>query len=267
MKQIWTILLFQPFINGLIFLYQIFGNLGVAIILLTVLIRMVLYPLTLPSMKAAKKMAELAPEIEKLKKQHKDDRQKLASAQMSLYAKHGANPAAGCLPQIIQLIILIALYQAFAQVLRVNGGEMVANLNHLLYPFLKFASDAKINLSFLYLDLGKPDLIRIPGLPPLPGPFLLAAALVQLISSKMMSPQVAASQKQAFKTKEKTDDIATTFQSQALYLFPLMTIVIGFTFPSGLVLYWFTFSATTAIQQYFVSGLGGLEPWLRKIRK
>lgn len=266
MSQLWRILLFKPFVNGLIFLNNLFGNLGLAIIILTVVIRLALYPLTLPSMRATKKMAELAPEMEKLKKKYNHDKQRLAQAQMDLYKKHGANPAAGCLPQIIQLIILIALYQAFAQVLKVDGPEIIARLNEILYSFLKLSPEAKINLSFLYLQLDKPDLIRLGGLPPLPGFFLICAALVQFLTSKMMSPQVAQQERQAGKTKEKTDDLAASMQSQMLYLFPLMTILIGFTFPSGLVLYWFTFSAVTIVQQYFVAGPGGLKPWLNKIK-
>lgn len=266
MKALWTILLFQPFLNGLIFLNNLFGSLGLAIILLTILIRLALFPLTLPAMRTSKKMAELAPELEKLKKKHSNNKQKLAQAQMDLYKKHGANPAAGCLPQIIQIIILIALYQAFAQVLRFDGPDIIAKLNELLYPFLRFSQDAKINLSFLYLHLDKPDLIRLSGLPRLPGFFLLSAALVQFLTSKMMSPQVAVQEKEAAKTKEKTDDIAASMQSQMLYLFPLMTILIGFTFPSGLVLYWFTFSTMTAIQQYLIAGPGGLKPWLKKAK-
>jgi len=267
MKEIWTIFLFQPLVNALIFLYQLFGNLGIAIILLTVIIRLALLPLSLPATRAAKKMSELAPEIEKLKKKYKGDKAGFAQAQMELYKKHGANPAAGCLPQIIQLIILIALYQAFNQVLRVNGVEVIEKLNLLLYPFLKLPQETRIDLSFLYLQLDKPDLIKIPGFFSLPGFFLLAAALVQFLTSKMMSPQVAIQEKQAAKTKEKTDDVIASMQTQMIYLFPIMTIIIGFTFPSGLVLYWFTFSLATAIQQYISVGPGGLKPWLQKIRK
>lgn len=254
MSNLWHLLLYQPIVNALIFLYQAFSqNFGLAIIVLTILIRGLLIPLTLPSMKAAKKMRELAPELEKLKKKHKKDKQALAKAQMGLYRQHGANPAAGCLPQIIQLIILIALYQAFIRVLRVDG-DVIQKLNQVLYPSLQLPIDVQINTRFLWLDLNKPDILKIPGLPiPLPGVFLIAAAVLQFISSKLMSPSVAAVQKQAKKTPEKTDDMAAVMQTQMLYLFPLMTIMIGYSFPSGLVLYWFVFSIFTAAQQLFVN--------------
>jgi len=263
----WKTLLYQPIINALIFLYQLFGNFGLAIISLTVLIRLLLLPLTLPSMRVANKMKELAPELEKLKKKHGHDKQKLTQAQMALYKRHGVNPAAGCLPQIIQVVVLIALYQAFNQVLR-SDGSMIAKLNKVLYPHLQLSLGTVINTRFLWLDLNKPDIFHLSGLSfPLPGVFLIAAAVVQVLSSKMMQPMVKLSQKEAKKTPAKEDDIATAMQSQMLYLFPLMTILIGFSFPSGLVLYWLIFSLLTAMQQYFVGGWGGLTPWLNKLRK
>jgi YidC/Oxa1 family membrane protein insertase len=259
MSEIWHALLYQPLVNALIFLYQIFfNNLGLAIIGLTVLIRVVLIPLTLPSLKASQKMKELAPEIAKLKKKFKGDKQGFAKAQMALYKKHGANPAAGCLPQIVQLIVLIALFQAFRNVLSADG-EMITRLNEVLYPSLQLASGTVINTKFLYLNLTKPDLIPLPGgflgglIPGIPGPFLLGAALVQFVSSKMMMPAVSAAEKQAKKTPGEADDMAAMMQKQMIYLFPIMTIFIGFSFASGLVLYWFTFSILMAVQQLAVN--------------
>jgi YidC/Oxa1 family membrane protein insertase len=264
MIELWNVILFHPLVNALIFLYQIIGNFGLAIVILTVLLRIALTPLTLPSLKAAQKMAQLAPELANLKKKFGKEQQKLAQAQMDLYKRNGVNPAAGCLPQIIQIIILIALYQAFAQVLQANG-DVVVKLNQLLYAPLKLAEGSQFNLSFLYLNLGKPDTFTVSGIP-IPGVFLILAALTQFLSSKMMQPQVVKEEQVAKKTEEKTDDIATSMQGQMLYLFPLMTIFIGFSFPSGLVLYWFIFSAFQLVQQYLVSGWGGLKPWVEKIK-
>ena len=265
--SLWNLILYQPLVNALIFFYHfLFANFGLSIIVLTMIIRGLLIPLTLPSMRAAQKMKELAPEIGKLKKKYGSDRQQLAKAQMELYRQHGANPAAGCLPQIVQLIILIALYQAFRGVLRVDG-DVIERLNQVLYPSLKLAEGTVINTHFAYLDLAKPDVFRLPGLAfPLPGLFLMAAALIQFLSSKMMQPAVSRAQKEAAKTEGKVDDMATSMQSQMLYLFPLMTIFIGYSFPSGLILYWFIFSLFTAIQQYFVAGWGGLTPWINKLK-
>ncbi len=259
MAQLWHSLLYQPLVNALIFFYQLlFSNLGLAIIVLTAAIRGLLIPLTLPSMKAAQKMRELAPEIDRLKKKHGDDKQAFAKAQMDLYRQHGANPAAGCLPQIIQLVILIALFQAFRQVLSVDN-DVIGRLNEVLYEPLRLASETAINTRFFYLDLAKPDIFPLPEgflggvLPGIPGLFLLAAAAIQFVSSKLMMPQAKKAQEAAKKTPEAADDMAATMQTQMIYLFPLMTIIIGFSFPSGLVLYWLTFSAMTAAQQYMIN--------------
>lgn len=265
MSQIWDLIFYQPIINGLIAFYKLFGNLGVAIIAFTVFVRLILVPLTLPSLRASQKMRELAPALGRLKERHKGDRSKLAQAQMELYRQKGVNPASGCLPQIIQIVILIALFQAFFQTLSGNGLP-ASRLNNRLYPPLRLEEGEALNTPFLYLDLAKPDLIKISGLPfPLPGFFLLAAAVVQLISSKMMAPAALKEKKEAAKTKGELDDIMTATQQQMLYLFPLMTIVIGLTFPSGVVLYWFVFSLFQTIQQYAISGWGGLTPWVSRL--
>lgn len=266
MSELWNTILFQPLINALFALYRVFGNMGVAIVFLTVFIRVCLIPLTAPSLKAQKRMAELGPEIERLKKKYSGDKQGFAKAQMELYRQKGVNPAAGCLPMIVQFVILIALYQAFIQVLRPNGVEVITKLNELLYPIMRLSPETQINLHFLYLDLVKPDIIKVASLP-LPGIFLILAALAQFLSSKMMYPVSRVVQEEARQTKEKTDDMVAMMQKQMLYFFPLMTIFIGYAFPSGLVLYWFIFSAFQFGQQYFMTGWGGLAPWVAKLSK
>lgn len=270
MSELWHIFLYQPLVNGLILFYKIlFNNLGLAIIALTAAIRFILIPLTAPSLKAAKKMQELAPQLQKLKERYKNDKQGLSRAQLELYRQHGANPAAGCLPQIIQLLVLIAMFQAFQQVLGTNA-QTITRLNEVLYPSLRLSQDAVINLKFLYLNLAKPDLIPLPAsrlpLPAIPGIFLILAALTQFLTSKMMTPQVKAQAAEAKKTPGKEDDMATMMQKQMLYMFPLMTLLIGFSFPSGLVLYWLVFSVFQLVQQYSTGGWGGLEPWAEKLK-
>jgi len=258
--NIWFTLLYQPLVNCLIFFYQFLGqNLGLAIVAMTVFIRLLLIPLTLPSLKSASKMKELAPELGKLKKKYKNNQKAFAQAQIELYKKAGVNPAAGCLPQIIQIVILIALFQAFNQVVRPNG-DVIEKLNAVLYPILQLPKTEAIKTGFLYLDLTKPDLIKLPfqlnllilKLDSLPGLFLLASAFTQFFSSKIMMPVAEAAKQKAEKTKEKEDDMAAMMQKQMLYMMPLMTILIGFSFPSGLVLYWLTFSLFMLVQQSFL---------------
>lgn len=264
MTEIWNLFLFQPLVSALVLFWKFFGDLGVSIVVLTIIIRTILIPLTLPAMRAQKKMAELAPEIKRLKEKHASDKQKFAQAQMELYKKAGANPAAGCLPMIVQFVILIALYQAFLQVLQTNGTDVLTKINETVYPFLQLPSNFNLDFSFLYLNLSKPDLIHVAGLP-LPGIFLILAAISQFFSGKMMAPQIKAEEKEAKKTPGKSDDMMVAMQSQMMYLFPAMTIFIGYGFPSGLVVYWFIFSAYQLIQQYFISGWGGLTPWAVKL--
>lgn len=256
----WNTIFFQPLLNALIFLYNLLGhNLGLAIIGLTVLIRGALTPLTLPSLKSGQKMKELQPEINKLKAQYSKDKQAFAKKQLELFKAHGVNPAAGCLPQIIQLVVLIALYQAFNLALKADGN-LVANLNKFLYAPLQLSQDFVLNTKFLYLNLAQPDLFTIPALKiagltlnKLPGIFLILAAVVQFLSSKLMMPSTKAAANQAEKTKTQTDDLATSMQTQMLYLFPLMTLFIGFKFPSGLVLYWLVFSLIMLVQQLLLN--------------
>lgn len=253
MQQILFTILYQPILNALVLLYGLlFSNLGLAIIALTSLVRVVLIPLTNPQLKSAQIMQELNPELGKIKVKFKDDKQKLAQAQMELYKKHGVNPAAGCLPQILQFAILISLFQVFSQVIKTGSG-VIENVNKNLYPFVTAPASDSFNLSFLYLDLSKPDLIKIPGFVALPGLFVILATVFQFLSSKLMVPVVKAEKKEAKLTEGKTDDMAVSMQKQMLYLFPAMTLIFGYTMPSGVILYWLIFSLFSFAQQLLIN--------------
>src|SRR3989304_1701905 len=129
MIQLWNLLLYHPLVNALVWLTVFTGNLGLGIIALTVLLRLAMTPLIIPGLRLNKKIQELAPEIAQLKAKHKDDKQTMAIAQAELYKSHGATPAAGCLPQIIQLIVLIALFNALNSLLNTNGTDVATKLN------------------------------------------------------------------------------------------------------------------------------------------
>jgi membrane protein insertase Oxa1/YidC/SpoIIIJ len=118
----------------------------------------------------------------------------------------------------------------------------------------------------LYLDLVKPDTLTLPGIPlPLPGVFLLLSAIMQFLSGKMMVPVVKSEKKIADKTPSDSDDVAVAAQQQMLYFLPAMTLIFGYQFPSGLVLYWLLFSLVSTVQQYQVTGWGGLQPWISRL--
>ena len=264
--NIFNVLLTQPLANGLILFYNLLGsNMGLAIIVFSLALRLLLTPLTKPYMESMKKMKEIAPQVEKLKKRHKGDKMKFTQAQADLYKEKGINPGAGCLPYLLQIVVLIAFFRMFNLTLSADAGTTSA-FNELLYPALHIPQDVVINTKFLYLDIAHPDTISIPGLSfALPGPILFLAALTQFLSAKIMAPYEEVQEKIAKKTPESSDDFQVAMQKSMIFTFPLMTLFIGLKFPSGLALYWLTFSIFQAYQQYQSQGWGGLTPWLTRL--
>ncbi len=231
--------------QALIFFYNLFGgNLGLPIIAITLITKFILIPLVLPSMKSAKKMQDLKPALDKLKAKHKDKKE-LQLAQMALYKEQGINPAAGCLPQIVQIIILISLYQVF--------------IDFIKQPSI---GGLPVNPHFLFLNLTQPDKTYI---------MPVLAGLTQLIFSFMMlsgaESHVQNPKKKDDKQKEENNlEMAQSMQQQMLYMMPLMTVVISLNFQSGLILYWVVSTVFSIAQQYYFSGLGGLRPVLLKLK-
>ncbi len=258
--NLWHIFLFQPLVNILLFMYQALGeNLGIAIIATTILVRLLLIPLTSPGMKSAAKMQELRPELEKLKVKHGKDKQALAQAQLELYKKNNINPFGSLLPTILQFILLIAMFQAFTSALK--PGQAIGEINSMLYSFIRLPENTTINTQFLYLDVTKPDVFALPTplvLGPLvisvvPGIFLIGSALVQYLSTKLMLKAGAKQQvKKSTGENSGPEDMMVTMQKQMMVIGPIMTLVIGFNFPSGMVLYWFVISLTMVVQQLYM---------------
>lgn len=214
-------------------------------------------------MQSMKKMKEVEPQLAKLKKKYANDKTKLMQAQADFYKEKGINPGAGCLPYLLQIVILIALFSVFTRVLSTNSD--IGKLNDFLYPPLKFSSDTALNNKFLYLDMSKPDTFKVEGVPfPIPGPILLLAAILQFLTAKMMAPAVLVEKKVAEKTIEAQDDLQVAMQQSTTYTFPLFTLIFGVNFKSGLALYWLIFSLSQMWQQYRTSGWGGLTSWVAK---
>lgn len=236
-------LVYQPILTTLTWLYGVMGdNLGLAIVVLTLIIRTILIPFTLPQMKSAKKMAALKPELDALKKKHGNDSKLLQQKTLELYQKNQINPAAGCLPFIAQFIVLIALYQVFMNTLGGNGmGE--------------------INAVFLGLDLKSKDPTYI--LPVLAGvlQFIMSVALLPAIENEPAKRDGTKAQ------KEDIAEMATSMQQQMVFMMPIMTVIFSLQFPSGLALYWVITTAFSLIQQLIVSGPGGLVLYAGKVRK
>ncbi len=260
-------LLFVPIINALVILYQGFNlihfpyALGFAIIALTILIRFVLYPFTNSQLKASKKMQELTPHIKRLKEKHKNDAKTLQAETMKLYKEFGVNPAAGCLPVLIQLPIIWALYQVLQEAVKYN----MTQINELIYSD-SFRLTKTWDTTFFGLPLAQNPSNLISTMGPLILMVPILTGVLQFIQTKMMFVSQPKQQGNV-KPEKKSEDFATAFQSQSLYIFPIMIAFFSYGFPIGLSLYWNTFTVFGIIQQYKISGLGGLKEWVDKYGK
>src|SRR5581483_12473438 len=161
----WDTLIINPFTNVLVLIYTAIGhNFGIAIILFTILIRLVTWPLNGQQLKATKVMQDLQndKEWQDIQKKYAKDREKLAQEQMRIYRERGINPFASCLPMLIQFPIIIGLYQSIIRALATNPLGLL-QLARSLYPFLNSALLIPLNSKFLWMDLGRPEGIPFPG--------------------------------------------------------------------------------------------------------
>lgn len=206
---------------------------GFAIILFTLVIKLITLPLTFQQLRASRAMQEVQPELQKLQKKYKGDREKMAQAQMELYKEAGVNPLGGCLPTLIQLPVWIALYRAL----------------------FNLAQEGVLSQGFFWIpSLAEPrDLSWLWPLPPSVGWATAAAFLVlpiltvisQIIVQKMMTPP--------------NPDPQQASMNQMMTFMPLMFGFFALQVPQGLALYWVTSNIFSLIQQYFVTGWGGLK--------
>ncbi len=261
---IWNQLLIWPIVNVLVAFYKFFewlgvpGPMGFAIIGMTVAIRLLLYPLMQAQLKSAKKMANLKPHLDAINAKHKDNKQALQQAQLALYKEHGVNPAAGCLPLLIQMPVLIALYNVFYQVLG-NGNltKLIEDINAILYsPTLRLST---FDLTFFGINLGiKPGAWATQGWWLLSIP--LITGLLQWWQSKLMLPASVGNPTNPTNTtnptnektkpkEEKKEDMGMEMQRQMAIMTPIMFGFFAFQFPLGLSLYWNVFGLFGIMQQ------------------
>jgi len=219
------------------------GNLGIAIILFTVLVRLVILPLTIRQLKSSRKMQELQPMMAELRRKYGKDQQRLQEETMKLYRENKVNPAGGCLPLFIQLPIFLGVYNAIIQLVQAQTVALTAK------NFLG------INL-VLSTWQGVTDTINATTVPSFvagfQGPLYLILPILsmvfQLVVSLMAMPKIQDPQQKAM--------------SQAMLFLPLVFGYIGFTFNQGAVLYWVAGSVFSIVQQYFISGFGSLQNYL-----
>jgi len=232
-----NIVLYQPLFNGLIVLYQYLpGNdFGIAVIVLTILIRLALYPLGVKGIKIQKTMSELQPKIKEIQEKFKDNKQEQAKATMELFQKEKVNPFSGCLPILVQLPILIALYRVFWKGLQPE---------QLVYIYSFIPSPEAINPYFLgIINLAEPCIF-----------LAFLAGILQFFQTKIISPKKQKNKKTISKSKNKDQmaGLQDMMSKQTLYFFPIFTVIILWTMPSAIGLYWIVFTLFAIIQQYLI---------------
>lgn len=222
--------LYRPLFNALILIYDFLPlrDLGLAIILLTVLVRLILYPLVTRQFRSQKAMADLQPKLQEIKKKY-PNREEQTKKTMELYKAEGIHPASGCLPLLIQLPVLIALYRVFFDGL--NPSSLSALYDWVTKP-------ETINpIAFGFLNLAKSNVV-----------LAVAAGVAQFIQTKMMLPKNQPSVK-----KSEEPDLASMMNTQTLYVMPVLTVVIGLRFPAGLSLYWVVTTLLGILQQTLIN--------------
>lgn len=228
MGAIFNTILHQPLLNALVFLYKTiaFQDLGVAIILLTIVVRGILYPLFYHSFKNQTVMQRIQPEIQKIQHEHKDNREKQAVALMELYKVHKVNPFSSFLLILVQLPILIVLYRLFLQ------GLSPESFNNL-YSFI--SPPAEIHNSFLGLiDLKSQSILIV-----------VLAAILQFFQGKLASPKA--------KGQNGEESPAAKVGRSMIFVGPILTVLILSRLPSAVGLYWFTSSAFSIFQQLLIN--------------
>ena len=231
----------QPMINILVLLYSVsFLNFGVAIIAFTLIVRIVLIPLTVRQSRQMMKMTSLQPQLKELQERYKDNRQELSRRTMEVYKANGVNPI-GCLgPLFIQFPIWIGLFQAVIQTLPSTPERLVGLSGHM-YSWLPSVNDViPINNSFLWLDLAQPDLFILP---------VLVGVSMFLMQKTTTLPSADPRQAQT--------------NRMMLWMMPIMFGFFTTTFPSGLALYWIVSNFVGMIIQGFVTGWGPLTDMLK----
>ena len=228
MLAIYNEVLYRPILNLTVGLYDLlFNDFGLAILALTVIVRLALWPLTHKSLANQKVMMDLQPKLKEVQNKHKDDKEAQAKAMMALYAEHKVNPLSSCLPLLIQLPLFIALYQVL------SAGLKSENLNQL-YGFVSNPGHIS-TMSLGFLDLSTASI-----------PLAVLAAIAQYFQAKMMQRKDVKVHGEA----SKDEDTMAIMNKQMLYMMPAMTLFIGWKLPAGLTLYWLLTNIAMIAQQH-----------------
>lgn len=229
----------QPLINLIFIFYSLLGhNFGLAVILLTIVIRLILWPFQSQTLRSQKALNKIQPEIKKIQTKYKNDPAKMNSMMMELYKEKEVNPFSSCLPTLIQLPLILALFYAirpFGTAAFVDMANHTNGLWNQLYEFVRNLGFTQSALTgtfqtdmFGILNLAKPSIV-----------LAVIAGITQYIQMKMMMPK-------------KNVDEAQKAMSSMVYIFPVLTVFIGLSFPAALPLYWIVTTLMAILQQYLV---------------
>lgn len=232
---VWDTVILNPMVNFLVVLTDfLFGNFGLAIIVLTIVVNLVMYPLTKRQLHQSKAMQSLNAEINEIKRKYAKDKQRVAEEQMRLMKEAGVNPAGCMLPMLVQMPVWIALYQSVIRLLA-TAPEGFLDLSQRLYSsWTSVFALLPLNSNFLGLDLAAPNMI-----------LALLVGVAMWVQQKMTTNPAADPQTQA------SNQMMT-------WMFPMMFVFISMSMPSGLAVYWLTSTAIRIVLQYFTTGWGGL---------
>ncbi|MEA1962781.1 MAG: YidC/Oxa1 family membrane protein insertase [Patescibacteria group bacterium] len=222
---------YQPILNLLVSLYNIVPghDLGLAIIALTIIIKLILLPLSKKSLKSQKALQDLQPKVEELKKKYKDKKEELGRAMMGLYKNNKVNPMSSCLPLLIQMPFLYAVFWVF------RDGFANGSLD-LVYSFISRPEAINtVSLGFINLADKQPAIA------------VLAGAAQYWQTKMLMAKRPEVKNKGA-----KDEDMAAIMNKQMIYFMPIITVFIGMSFPGGLALYWLVTTVLTGVQQLYV---------------
>ena len=244
--DLWREIIIRPLLNLLVVLYTIcFNNMGIAIIVFTVIVRLVTLPLTIKQLRQMKAMTDLQPRMREIQERYSRDRQRVSQETMRMYREAGVNPV-GCLgPLVIQMPILFGLFRVLIQTLYSRPDHLVA-LSEKFYawiPFFPIYTAAPLGASFLWMDLSEPDPTKV-VMP------VLVFVSTWLQQKMTMTPS--------------TDPRQSTNQMMMLWLMPLMIAFFSFSLPSGLSLYWVASNVIGIGIQYFITGWQPIFPLFPK---
>jgi YidC/Oxa1 family membrane protein insertase len=232
MIALWDSFVYEPLYNILVLLIGILpgASVGGAIIILTIIVKLALFPLTGKSIEAQRAMKELEPELKRIRDAHKDDRQKLSKKTMELYQERGVSPFSGCLPILIQMPIIIGLYWVFWKGLAVVNEE-------ILYGFVQ--SPGALDMHFLLFDLAAKSIV-----------LAVLAGFSQFIQTRLsLGAQTPPTPTTEGKQPSFQEDFAKSMQMQMRYILPVMIGFIAYTTSGAVALYWTTSNILSIMQE------------------